>query len=80
MYGAVERSCFFTGGFDKEGGFQDVVVVVAVGVVEVGFVEAIFDGVSFSEGFVEAGRYRSFFSTFFGQQYVVIEGVRKILI
>lgn len=80
MHGAVERSCFLTGGSDKEGGLQDAVVVVAVGVVEVGLVEATFDGVPLPEGLVEAGRYGSLPSTLLGQQHVVTEGVRKTLI
>lgn len=79
MHGAVERSCFLTGGSDKEGGLQDAVVVVAVGVVEVGLV-ATFDGVPLPEGLVEAGRYGSLPSTLLGQQHVVTEGVRKTLI
>lgn len=80
MHGAVERSCFLTGGSDKKGGLQDAVVVVAVGVVEVGLVEATFDGVPLPEGLVEAGRYGSLPSTLLGQQHVVTEGVRKTLI
>lgn len=76
----VEGSGFLTGGSDKEGGFQDAVVVVAVRVVKVGLVEATFDGVPLPEGLVEAGCDGSLPSTLLGQQHVVTEGVRQTLI